>query len=117
MVFYERGKNSKNEGLLEIKDQEFLDELREDFIKNYSAYGTLTPLITGSVVKKPHSQSAFARKLKMIRAPIFTLLCISGSAMFIETKKQTQTTKNATIRYLEFDDNQVLENLMINKKL
>jgi hypothetical protein len=55
MVFYERGKNSKNEGLLEIKDQEFLDELREDFIKNYSAYGTLTPLITGSVVKKPHS--------------------------------------------------------------
>jgi hypothetical protein len=95
----------------------FLNELKEDFIKNYNTYGTLTPLICGTVVKKPFGIENFSRKLKMIRAPIFTILCISGSALFITEKKQTQTTKTATIRYLEFDDNSVLENLMINQKL
>ena len=117
MIFYERGEDAKNSDLIEINDPVFLNELKEDFINNYSTYGTLTPLICGTVVKKPYGIENFSRKLKMIRAPIFTLLCISGSALFIEEKKQTQTTKSATIRYMEFDDNTVLENLMINQKL
>ena len=78
--------------------------------------GHQLPLYAAQSLKNPTATQISPENSKWSGHP-FSLLCISGSAMFIETKKQTQTTKNATIRYLEFDDNEVLENLMINKKL
>ena len=85
IIFYDRDSKS-NPGLTEITDPNFLSEIKGDYIKNYKTYGTQTPIICGTVVKKPFGQSNFSRKLKMIRAPIFTVLCLSGSALFISTK-------------------------------
>ena len=53
----------------------------------------------------------------MIRAPIFTVLCLSGSALFISTKTQTKNLKQAALKYLDLDKEQVLDQLGINEML
>ena len=53
----------------------------------------------------------------MVRANMFTLMCISGSALFITEKKQTQTTKQAAVRFLEIDKEGVLKELKIDDQL
>ena len=53
----------------------------------------------------------------MARASIYTLMCVSGSALFITEKKQTQITKQAAIRYLELDNLDILNQLEINEAL
>jgi len=52
IIFYERGVVSQNQGLTEIKDTKFLEELQSEFDKNYLNYKGLAPCISGSVVKK-----------------------------------------------------------------
>ena len=74
MVFYERGQNSKNPGLIEIKDKAFIQKLKDDFIQNYRTFDTFTPIICGSVVGRAHGMPNYIRKLKMMRASLFTLL-------------------------------------------
>ena len=53
----------------------------------------------------------------MIRASLFTLMCISGSKIFISEKYQTHKLKNGCIRYLDFDNVEVLEGMSIKEKL
>ena len=65
-----------NKGFSEIKDAEFLQELKEDFNKNYIHYGSMNPIICGTIVDKCHLQGTFDRKIKMIRAPLFSLLTV-----------------------------------------
>ena len=72
MVFYNRKEIQENQGLTEIKDQEFLEKLKKDF--KLKTYMSRSPIICGTIVNKSHAQKTFDRKLKMVRAPLFTLL-------------------------------------------
>jgi len=75
MVFYERSKSTKgNTGLVEIKDGEFLDLLRNEYYTNIKLYKNGAPLICGTVVNKSCAQRQFERKLKMYSAPFYSLL-------------------------------------------
>ena len=51
-MFYERGEEAKNHGLVEILDIQFLEELKADFNKNYFTYKSNTPIICGTIVNK-----------------------------------------------------------------
>ena len=53
----------------------------------------------------------------MIRASLFTLMCISGSKLFISERYQTNKLKNGCIRYLDFDKVEVLQDMNIKEKL
>jgi hypothetical protein len=53
----------------------------------------------------------------MIRASLFTTMCISGSRIFISERYQTHKLKNGCIRYLDFDNIDVLDDMDINEKL
>ena len=88
-----------------------------DFQKNYINYKSMTPIICGTVVNKLKGQPQFHRKLKMIRASLFTMMCISGSRIFISERYQTHKLKNGCIRYLDFDNIDVLEGMNIKEKL
>jgi hypothetical protein len=77
---------AKNPDLVEIQDLAFLNQLKDDFNRNYIEYKSMTPYICGTVVNKPNGAPQFIRKLKMIRASIFTLMCISGSKLFISER-------------------------------
>ena len=54
MVFYNRTVLTNNEDLIEIKDKEFLTQLKADFNNNYKHFGSQTPIICGSIVNKAH---------------------------------------------------------------
>lgn len=74
---------SKNPELVEIFDEEFIDSMRQEFNQNYLKYKTLVPIICGSVVNRGFNQGTFDRKLKMMRASLFTLLSIAHSRDFV----------------------------------
>ena len=63
-----------NKGITEIKDTAFLNQLKFDFNSNFRHYGSLNPIICGTIVDKTYFQEPFERKLKMIRAPLYSLL-------------------------------------------
>jgi len=65
---------SKNEGLIEVKDKEFLAKLKNDFNGNYSKFMSYSPLICGTINNRGIGQPVFDRKLKMLQAPLFSLL-------------------------------------------
>ena len=52
----------------------------------------------------------------MIRAPLFTLLCLSGSKAFVRTAEHTNAIKDGIIRFLEYDKIKTLDDLNIPKK-
>ena len=76
MVFYDRAILGNNSGLVEIKDKEFVRKLKLDHNYNYGTYKSMTPIICGTITNKAHNQKVFERKLKMLRAPLFSLLQI-----------------------------------------
>ena len=52
MIFYERGALAKNTGLVEILDIGFLEDLKDEFNRNYFKYKSNTPIICGTIVNK-----------------------------------------------------------------
>lgn len=74
MVFYERSILHPNKGLTEIKDDVLLEKLRRNFNNNNKHYGSMSPIICGTVVNAGQTYRIFERKLKMLRAPIYSLL-------------------------------------------
>ena len=59
MIFYNRSILNKNEDLTEIKDIDFLKELKTDFESNFQHYGSNTPIISGTIVNKSCLQKKF----------------------------------------------------------
>ena len=74
MVFYDRWMMSQNLGLVEIKDKAFVKKLKLDHNLNYGKYKTMDPIICGTVTNKCAGAQVFHRKLRMLRAPLFSLL-------------------------------------------
>ena len=74
-VMYQQGENAVNEGLIEIKDKNFIDGLKKSInLSGAKVLGQLetTPYVIGSLVRP-----SYQRKLKMIRSELFALLAIS----------------------------------------
>lgn len=115
MLFYERGILSQNKDLIEIKDKKILNELAYQYKKDYLTYRTSTPLISGTVVTSKNNQGIFERKLKMLRAPIFSLLAVCQCKEFADKEKQVETVKNGIIRYLKTDAYEILEQMDVLK--
>ena len=57
VVHLDRSILASNEGLIEIKNKEFLDKLKRDFQGNYSKYMSLAPLISGTMVNRGIGQA------------------------------------------------------------
>ena len=74
VIHYDRALLSQNEGLVEIKDKEFIDKLSKDFKANFSKYMSYAPLISGTVVNRGIGQPNFDRKLKMLHSSMYALL-------------------------------------------
>lgn len=60
-----------NEHLVEIKDKELVKKIKEALNINYSELDDTAPFICGTI-----SNGGFARKQKMIRADLFSLLSV-----------------------------------------
>lgn len=75
IIFYEKSILYPNKGLTEIKDSETLNIIKKDFDRNYKHFGSMTPIICGTVVNNGMLKP-FQRKLKMIRTSLFALLQI-----------------------------------------
>jgi len=52
MIFYQSAGATKNRGLVEIKDDDFLNKLKQEFNANWTTYRGLEPLICGTIVNK-----------------------------------------------------------------
>jgi len=63
-----------------------VNAIKETLNLNESDTDAITPIICGTVVKGP----AFERKLRMMRADLFSLLSVSNANTIISSKKQTQ---------------------------
>ena len=113
IIFFEKGMFSKNPELVEIFDKDFIADLRLEFNRNYLKYKTLVPLICGSVVNKGNNQGIFDRKLKMMRASLFTLLSISHSREFTKSKLHSKFIKEAIIKFNQFDSDNVMNEISI----
>lgn len=75
MIFYEQDLEdpwSHNEGLIEIKDADVIEQIRKDLNISYRYTNDIAPFIVGTIV-----QGGFKRKLKMVRADYFSMLSIS----------------------------------------
>jgi len=46
---------SQNPDLIEIQDLSFLNQLKDEFNRNYINYKSMTPYICGTVVNKPNN--------------------------------------------------------------
>ena len=62
-----------NEDLIEIKNREFVNKLKKDHLGNYSKFYSMAPVICGSIVNRAIGQENFDRKLKMVKATVFSL--------------------------------------------
>ena len=133
MIFYERSESSQkniNNGLIEIKDKEFLSKCKADYLLSYSQDSytmdkVTTPLICGTIVKEEVrggikldlepgiNNMSFIRKLRMIRADIFTLLGVCESSDFIHQEHHIYHIKKGCIKFLHGEFNERAKKLEI----
>lgn len=81
-----------NQELIEITDKILLKKIKNEFNINYVDNDDIQPLICGTIVN-----GSFTRKLRMMRADLFSLLAVSHSAEFISNHKQTTAIKKGVI--------------------
>jgi hypothetical protein len=60
--------------MTEIMDKKFIKELKKEFVSTYSKFNSDSPLICGTIINNAIGKPIFQRKLKMVRASIFSLL-------------------------------------------
>jgi len=130
MIFYDRNIVSKNAGLVEMKDAKLKYQLQREYKELLKGSGTRqegergaskdaagpqcsisSPMICGTVVNYKSegvggggaariSNASFKRKLRMIRADLFALLCVSETSDFLRTGRDAQVVKDAVLKYL-----------------
>ena len=111
-----------NPELVEIKNPAFIDKLRKEYQVKYSQHCTTlkkmtTPLICGTVVQNVPIQNKtvdanfnlsnlqFDRKLRMIRADIFSLYSASMNHDIIQDSDLSQILKKSLMKFLESEQN------------
>lgn len=87
LIFYQQESSlvaiSNNEGLTEIKERELIDHIKEELNLLPEDEQDIAPFICGTVVS-----GGFARKLRMLRADIFSMLAVCHSSYFVTDFKQ-----------------------------
>lgn len=78
-IFYEQSTCAENEGLIEIKNQDVIQEINDNLNLNLKDNFMVAPFIIGSVVS-----GGFDRKLRMLRSDLFTLLSVIQSRSFMK---------------------------------
>lgn len=125
LVFYERRREigrRANAELLEIKDEEFLRKCRSEYRLKYSQDSKTrkpmtTPLICGTLVReqlegekligeKNITNMTFNRKLRMMRADVYSLVSISTDSSFFAEAQHQQLVKVAALKFLEGEFNE-----------
>ena len=117
LIFYDRNFMALNEDLQEIKNREMLYKLKKDFLGNYSKFNSFSPYICGSLVNRGLSQKNFDRKLKMMKASVYTLLQLTQSRLFVETENQQKIIDDAVRYILVSESYNLLDQLDISDKL
>ena len=69
----------------------------------------MAPIICGTIVNKGHNQGRFERKLRMLRAPLFSLLQICQSKEFAKNARETKVLKEGVMKYLPYESKRFLE--------
>ena len=83
VIFFKQGLyTQQNQGLYEVKDDEILEFLRNNYQYNQAKGDIYTPIICGSVVNGVHynypfKRMNFERKLRLMRVELFGCLLIS----------------------------------------
>jgi len=75
MIFYDQEKEAPNEDLIEIKDKKIVSEVRKNLNLTFKDTDDIAPFVVGTVIV----YDGFQKKLKMMRADLFSLLSISQS--------------------------------------
>ena len=86
MIFYDQ--LLANEGLIEIKNQAIVDNIKDELNLTFHESDEIAPVVCGTVIN-----GGFNRKLRMLRADLFTMLSVCQSAEIISHKKQTNAIK------------------------
>lgn len=80
MIFYDQ--LLSNEGLIEIKDKAIVDNIKDELNFTFHEADEIAPVVCGTVVN-----GGFFRKLRMLRADLFTMLSVCQSGSIISHKK------------------------------
>lgn len=93
MIFYEQEKDAPNDDLIEIKDKKVIQEVRKTLNLTFKDTDDIAPFIVGSVIV----YDGFQKKLKMMRADLFSLLSISQSKYETPDKKIGSVIKKGVV--------------------
>lgn len=77
----------------------------------------MCPVICGTIVNKGIGQKDFDRKLKMLRAPLFSLLQLCQSKEFVKSEENVKNIKEGMAELLKSESYQLFKQLEIHKKL
>lgn len=66
---------------------------------------------------KAVSNQSFARKLRMMRADLFALLCVADRIDFLEDRVDAQTLQRNVLQFLQGEYNERVKNMYIFKQL
>lgn len=119
VIFFKRGEQpNSNSGLFEVRDQSFVARLGREYHATPLNSNAHIPEIRGSVIEGnevnyPYQRIRYDRRLRMMGAKIYALLCVSESVHFIKTVNQARVIKSSAIKYLDIDAPRVLEEIGI----
>lgn len=96
IIFYQQEDSeiaiSDNKGLVEIKEKEIINQIKEDMNLLPLDEQDIAPIICGTVVN-----GGFSRKLRMLRADIYSMLTVCHSSYFIQEYKQINKIKGGLL--------------------
>ena len=104
LIFYKNEKlfpqyhdpaESYNSDLIEIQDKELAKQIKDDLNLNFDELEDANPIICGTVVN-----GGLSRKLKMIRADLFSMLSVCNSYHLVTNKKQSNAIKKGAVQFL-----------------
>ena len=85
-----------NEELIEIKDKQLLKKVKQELNLNFEELSESNPFICGTIVN-----GSFTRKLKMVRADMYSILSVVNSHHIIKNSKQQIGIKKGVIEFVK----------------
>ena len=78
--------------MIEIKDDILIDQIEKTLNFGFKDSEDTSPVIVGTVVNCKNK--GFSRKLRMLRADIFTFLSVCSSRKYVSSRKEVSALKN-----------------------
>ena len=96
MIYYDQDKDARNSDLIEIKDEKIIKKVKNCLNFTYRDKSDIAPFIVGTVV----NNGGFQRKLKMMRADLFTLLSVGSSKELTPSSKYGKVINKGVEQFL-----------------